>query len=459
MNLLDLMTGPWAILPEQLLELQGIYATHLRGDKIDIAAIEARLGRTLAAEQQQYQLGDGGVAVLRASGVMAPKANLFMQVSGGISTQMLTKQFDSMAADPRVRAVVFAPDSPGGNVLGVPAAGKALANLASLKPTVTVVEGCMASAMYWVGSASNAVFIDGETDVVGSLGVVQRLSWEPATPNSMELVRGKYKRSSVNGKGPSAEFLAQAEANLDYLYSILVDAVALHRGTTSDLVLEHMADGRVFTGQQAINAGLVDGVSTVDAMVEQLATKPATFASRRKAVFALGGLSPVSASAGAAPTDDITNHEKGNDMPQAVNTQVSRESLESDHAALFAALRTEFFTAGETAGRAAELARVNAVLAEGEGLKGHEALVMRLALDGKTTGPEAAQAILAADRSTLAAAARAHSADAPTAAPAAPAQADTVEPTKAEQVEQAKAYAAKHGVSFVSALKQLAFQA
>ena len=281
MKMLELMTGPWAILPETLLELQSIYATHLKGDKIDIASVEARLGRPLAAEQQRYELREGGVAVLTAEGVMAPKANLFMQVSGGISTQMLAKQFDSMAADARVRSVVFAPDSPGGNVLGVPAASKALSNLAALKPTVTVVEGVMASAMYWVGSASNAVFIEGETDMVGSLGVLRRLSWDPASPTSMDLVRGKYKRVSVNGKPPSAEFLAHAEAQLDYLYSILVDTVAQHRGTTSQRVLDRMADGRVFIGQQAIDAGLVDGISTVEAMVEQLAINPTRFSRRR----------------------------------------------------------------------------------------------------------------------------------------------------------------------------------
>jgi ClpP class serine protease len=460
MKLLELMTGPWAILPETLLELQSIYATHLKGEKIDVAAVEARLGRPLASEQQRYELREGGVAVLTAGGVMAPKANLFMQVSGGISTQMLAKQFDSMAADARVRSVVFAPDSPGGNVLGVPAAAKALANLASLKPTVTVVEGVMASAMYWVGSAANQLYIEGETDMVGSLGVVQRVSWEPADPNSMTLVRGKYKRASINGQPPSAEYLAQAEQQLDYLYSLLVDGVAQHRGTTSELVLEHMADGRVFIGQQAIDAGLVDGVSTVDAMVEKLATNPAPYAARRKAVFALGAVQPTSASAsaGAAPTtSDITPTDKGNVMPEADKTPVSRESLERDHAALFAALRSEFMAAGA----AAETARVKAVLAEGEGLKGHQALVMRLALDGKTTGAEAAQAILAADRAALAAAAKAHQDEAPAAAPAAAAPKE--EPaggkTRQQLADEARAYAAEHKVDFVAACKALGINA
>ena len=292
MKLHDLVSGHWAIQPESLVEMQSIYSTHLRGEKIDIAAIEARLGRQLASEQQTYTMREGGVAVLTASGVMAPKVNLMTQISGGVSTQMLGRQFDSMAADPRVKAVVFVPDSPGGSVLGIPTTAKALANLASLKPTVTVVEGVMASAMYWVGSAANAIYIDGETDLVGSLGVIQRVSWDTPSATQMNLVRGKYKRPSTDGKGPSAEYLAQANAQLDYLYSLLVDTVAQHRGTTSELVLERMADGRVFVGEQAIEAGLVDGVSTVEAMVEQMATDPGLYAKRRRSEWTRAATGP-----------------------------------------------------------------------------------------------------------------------------------------------------------------------
>lgn len=453
MKLLDLMTAPWAILPETLAELQQIYATHLRGDKIDLQAVEARLGRPLANDQQRYELRDGGVAVLAPQGVMAPKANLFMQVSGGISTQMLTQQLESMRADPRVKSVVFAPDSPGGNVLGIPAAGKALAALAAEKPTVTVVEGVMASAMYWVGSAANQIHISGETDHVGSIGVVQRLSWDPVNPTSMELVRGKYKRLSVNGAPPSADVVAYHEAQMDYLYTLFVDTVAAHRGVSSEQVLERMADGRVFIGQQAIDAGLVDGVSTVDAMVEQLATNPAAFARRRKAVVALGGLPTQSASAGAAPKDD--QPEKGPVMPPADNTPVSRESLERDHPSLFATLRTEFMAAGA----AAELSRVKAVLAEGEGLSAHAKLVMGLALDGKTTGPEAAQAILGAERATLSKARADLAADAPAAAPSSAAPEDKPAKTRDQLAAEAAAYAAQHNVDFLAACKALGIEA
>src|SRR5690606_2867582 len=120
MKLTELLTGPWAIQPESLREIQEIYVTHLKGDKIDIAAVEARLGRPLANEQQRYTVRDGGVAVLPIEGVIAPKANLFMQVSGGTSAQMLVQQINSLAADSRVKSVIPLIDSPGGSVFGIP---------------------------------------------------------------------------------------------------------------------------------------------------------------------------------------------------------------------------------------------------------------------------------------------------------------------------------------------------
>jgi ClpP class serine protease len=312
--LADLLIAPWAIEPQRLLELQSLYAAHVRGEVPDIAAIEARLGRPLASEQQTYTVNAAGVARLEVHGVMAPKANLFMQISGGVSTQMFTQQLLSMRADGRVKSVMLEWDSPGGNVQGIPAAAAAMRGLAAEKPTVSLVRGVMASAAYWVGSAANAIYIEGQTDVLGSLGVYQRISWDQPAPNTLDLVRGRYKRASLNGQPPSAEFLAGAEQQLDYLYSVLIDAVAEHRGVDAETVERDMADGRLFTGRLAIDAGLADGMRTADELMDQLATEPSAF-SRRRRVVATGAAKPPRAEAGPLTTT------KGADMtPQDLHT-------------------------------------------------------------------------------------------------------------------------------------------
>lgn len=465
MKLLDILTSAWAIQPDKLQEIQAIYAAHFRGEKIDIEAIEARLNRPLANEQQEYELREGGVAVLAIDGVIAPKANLFTRVSGGASAQLMTKQIESAIADPRVRSMVLAIDSPGGSVFGTPELAAAIHELSAKKPIVAVSEGTLASAAYWFGSAANAVFVSGPTVQVGSIGVVATHDYSPRAPGAIttEITAGRYKRMASGTAPLTEEGKAYMQAQVDHLYSVFVDAVATHRGVTADEVLEHMADGRVFIGQQAIDAGLVDGVSTVDATVEKLASNPSQFAKRSKAVFALGGLSVAGAvdapvhtpsqtviSAGDAPNHNHT--EKEISMPDPT---ISRESLERDHTALFAQLRSDFMTAGATA----ERERILGI--EAHAMPGHEALIAALKADGKTNPDQAAAQVLAAEKGKLKATAAALAADAPApvpaaneAAPAAKPQANDIATRASAIVAEAKA--AGRDISYAVAAGQAA---
>lgn len=452
MTLRDLIMGAWAIEPGMLREIQSIYAVHMRGEKIDLPAIEARLGRPLAHEQQDYSVEPGGIAVLRLSGVMAPKANLFLRVSGGISTQLASQQIESAVADARVRGIVLAIDTPGGNVVGVPEFADTIRWAADQKPLVVHTDNQLCSAGYWSGSAANAIYISGPVVSVGSIGVVVDRAYDPqARERTESIAAGRYKRLAKPNEPLSDEARAVVQADVDYVYTLFVDAVAQHRGVTPEQVLERMADGRVFRGQQAIDAGLVDGVSTLDALVQSMAEDPARYATRRKAVFAEAA--PPSPSAGAAPKDTTSTREMENPMPEETKAPLTRASFEQEHAALFALVRAEFTQLGATQ----ERDRIQAVLAVGDGLPGHEKLLATLAYDGKTTAAEASQAVLAAEKQARAAALAAHQQDAPPPAKPGAAPADQPDEDKAQQVAKAQAYAKEKGIDFVAALKELGF--
>lgn len=129
-------------------------------------------------------------------------------------------------------------------------------------------------------------------------------------------------------------------------------------------------------------------------------------------------------------------------------------------AAKFAAENPEAAGLLRAEGAAGELARVNAVRAQA--IPGHEALVEKLAADGKTTGPEAAMAVLAAERGARQAQAQARADDAPppvnvvSEPPAAPAaklgNADLINNPEALD-KAAQAYmAANKGVSYQAAV-------
>lgn len=467
MNLLDLVTGAWAMQPENLAELQAVYATHMRGEKIDVAAIEARLGRPLANEQQIYEVMPGGVSVLRMSGILSPKANLLMQVSGGVSTQMMIKQLESATADSRVNATVLSMDTPGGSVLGIPESAAAIKLLSAIKPIIVHSDGVLASAGYWLASAANAIYLSGSTAMAGSIGVVINRTYDPTVTSKEEhIVAGRYKRLSVANEPLSKESRAIHQADVDYVYSLFIDDVAAYRGTTAQLVLDNMADGRVFRGQQAINAGLVDGMLTLDALVEQIVANPTQFSTRRKSVFAG---KPHSKPAGAqASTTPVAQAAIQKTEPvlltPVINSKGSTmdmKELKEQHPALAAQIESETAAAcaasaslSKELGAVQERARIEGVRATA--LPGHEKLVETLAFDGKTTPAEAALAVNAAHRASLAAAASAHEKDAPKALPHAAAPSDVAK-TRDEMATEASAYAEKHSVSVVDACKALGF--
>lgn len=420
MKLIELLQSPWAIVPASLREIQEIYATHLKGDKIDLEGVEARLGRPLNNQPaNSYTLREGGVALISVEGVIAPKANLFTDISGGTSSQILVKQLQTAAADSRVKSVLQVIDSPGGSVMGTPEWGAAVKAVGAVKPIVSVSDGVMHSAAYWGGSAANAVYLTGAMGQAGSIGVYARMGLSQPDPTSIEFVRGNYKRGGINGERPSAEYMARYESQLDYMYSLFVDTVAVNRDASPDDVLTHMADGRTFIGQQAVDAGLVDGIQTIDALVEAMATDPAQFANRRKAVFALGAIPPASAQAGAPVVPQQAEPVLLAKKPPATSikgpTTMDRATLQTQHPELFAALQSEFTAAGATAERQ-RAAEVRAAL-----LPGHEALIERLAADGTTTGAQAALAIVAAEQQQQAAHRQAQANGAPSPVPQVPA--------------------------------------
>lgn len=475
MTLIDILTNPWAIVPERLLELQAIYATHLRGDKIDIAAIEARLGRPLANDQKAYVLQDGtGVAVLEISGVISPKANMFTRISGGAAASLLQQQVQSMTGDPKVKCAIIDCDTPGGNVLGIPALATAIRALAEAKPTVAVCTGMMASAGYWLGSAANAVYISGGTDFLGSIGVVATHAYDPrsADVQTTEITAGKYKRMASERTPLTAEGRDYLQGQVDELYRVFVNAVADNRGVSAEDVLAKMADGRVFIGQQAIDAGLADGVSTVDAMVEAMATNPGKFAQRRRATFAMPAQTSLTAAAGDAAADvvaaaaaPVVSLAAGPVSPTAPNPSGATSMTPQEQATAFAAENPAAAALLRAEGNAAERTRIQAVRAQS--MPGHDKLVEQLAFDGTTTGPEAAVQVLAAERGRVAAIATARAADAPAPVRQVAADADApkgaavtshagfaVDAGSAQLDAKAKAHIAAHpGTDYISAVR------
>lgn len=381
----DILSAPWAILPDRLEQIHAIYESRVKGEQPDIEAIEARLGRPLSNERQREYEVRNGAALIPLRGVLGRRMNLMSNMSGGTSTELFARDVQAAVADPEVQSIVLLVDSPGGTVAGTQSAAAVVMAARGKKPIAAMVEGTMASAAYWIGSAADVVVLDSTTAQVGSIGVVAThtdisKAEEASGVKTTEIVAGAYKRIASQHGPLSEEGRKAIQDQVDYLYAQFVQDVATQRGVSEDKVLSDMADGRVFIGQQAIDAGLADGVNTLEGVITLLNERVQ--------------------SRSILPTASSFM------TPQELAAEWAAENPEAA-----AVLRAE--------GAAAETQRVNDVRAQL--VPGHEALIEQFAADGQTTGDEAARAIVKAERDIRATQAEQRAADGVEALPDAPA--------------------------------------
>ena len=393
MNLSDIVNGPWAITPAMHQTVQEIYARHLRGEAADLAKIAADLGRPLANERKPYQVVDG-VAVLPMIGVMAKRANMFIRISGGVSTEIFANELKQALSDPNVAAIVINGDTPGGTVDGTPELAAKIFAAREIKPVITWSDGVLASAGIWVGSAASKVYISSDVVTVGSIGVVATHTDFSAADAAegrkvTEITAGKYKRIASSHAPLSESGRAAIQEQVDDIYSVFVDQVAAQRGMTVDDVLARAADGRVFLGKKAIAAGLVDGIMTFEEVLSE---------ARR---MAAGGIK-INPRQGRAKGAKMDAKELAVAHPEAVGqirvetekmvlAGLTAEAVSNSCPAVAAALRE--------AGAKAERERIASVRAQA--MPGHEALIAQMEMDGKSTGADAAMAIIGAEKEML----------------------------------------------------------
>lgn len=351
---------PWAIEPVML---DTIRAIALRENE-PIEALEAKIGRPLQNARAASLRGD--VAIVPVTGPIFRYANLMTEFCGATSLAMLAKDFTAALEDPQVSAIVLEINSPGGQVTGV--AEFAAMVRAAGKPVTAYVDGTAASAAYWIAAAANEVVMS-KNGMAGNVGAVLGLDARK-DPNKVEMVSSQSPNKRPDVATDAGR--AQLQQMLDAHAQVFINDVAEFRGMTPEAVVQDWNGGAVFIGADAVGVGMADRVATLE-----------------EVIAGLSGSTRKGASMSAT-----------NGQPAAAQPAITREFLAEHHADLVAAIREEGLVAGRAEGALAERERIQAV--EAQTLVGHEALIASLKFDGKTTGPEAAVAVLNAEREVAA---------------------------------------------------------
>lgn len=258
---------PWLMLPAAL---------------DNLLAISDRLGDPMALEAKRAERLDNtrrvtmrnGVAVVPVVGPIFRYANLFTEISGATSTQVLATDIQQALDDPKVKAIVLNIDSPGGVASGINELAELIYAGRDRKRIVSYIGGTGASAGYWIASAASEIVID-EASLAGSIGVVV----EAVVEGENATGRKRYQIVSRNApnKRPdlaTEEGRAKIGETIDALGEVFVGKVARNLGVAAEKVPEMGDHGGLRVGADAVKHGLAHRVGSLEALITELA-KPA----------------------------------------------------------------------------------------------------------------------------------------------------------------------------------------
>ena len=195
-------------------------------------------------------------------------------VVGGLSTSALIRKARD---DDRIKAIVLRVNSPGGSVFGSELVRRELELArAAGKPVVVSMGDLAASGGYWISTSADEVIADAGT-VTGSIGVFGLL---PTADKALD-------KLGVHADGVTTTWLGGArdmrrpldprfgdlvQSSIDHIYADFTAKVAQARKTTPEKI-DAVAQGRVWTGAQALERGLVDRLGSYGDALDSAATR------------------------------------------------------------------------------------------------------------------------------------------------------------------------------------------
>ena len=209
------------------------------------------------------------VAVITLEGIITSQGDLYSQ---NITPEQVSNLLAMAEADPFVEAIVVRIDSPGG---GVVASDEIYQMLQETDMPLVVSMGSMAaSGGYYIACAADHVVAHPDT-LTGSIGVIIEF---PSIEGLLDkvgvevvvLTAGEVKDMGSLYRETTDEELEIWEQIIDEAYEGFVAVVAEGRELPLEQVRE-LADGRVYTGRQALAEGLVDGLGTLDDAIREAA--------------------------------------------------------------------------------------------------------------------------------------------------------------------------------------------
>jgi protease-4 len=252
-------------------------------DKLKFAGVQDML----SVPDGKKKISKDKIAVLYAEGEIAADAVSDFYSSGIITAKECVKELNALKDDKTVKAVVFRVNSPGGSGYASEQIWHAVKELRAEKPVVVSMGDYAASGGYYISCCANKI-VSEPTTLTGSIGVFGIF------PNAEQLAKrmgatfdgvSTNKHSNLMGDVLSIPLLgvglmparplnsdesAMLQSYVQRFYDVFLSRVAEGRGKTKEAI-DAIGQGRVWTGNQALQLGLVDLLGGVDVAIQTAA--------------------------------------------------------------------------------------------------------------------------------------------------------------------------------------------
>jgi signal peptide peptidase SppA len=389
--------GLWAVRADDLV-VSAVSVLEMRGAGLSFGGVElasrptgdegqplARRGSRLAGSGYASQLGK--TAIVPVLGPLMCRQSLSF-----FSYDEIRRDISLALADDGIEQIVLDVDSPGGMVAGCDDLAQFISEASSAKPIYAHTTGMMASAAYWIGSATSAVVASRSANI-GSVGALIRyMDIEGIfTKLGARVVESVAKQSPSKVLDPeSDDGKAELQAIVDGAGQMFVEAVAANRSVSVDEVMDKFGQGRVFKADDALARGMIDRLQGFDKFLAEVADRQVDDNERPDAA--------------AAPYlqegSGMTNKQKAAlgvaalalaDASVTLTAGMVRSEF-PEIAAELAACGSDDIAKAEAAAATAERERITGILAHS--MPGAESLIADMVADGSTTPDQAAAKVL-----------------------------------------------------------------
>ena len=252
-------------------------------DKLRFASVK----NMLSVPETSKKANKEKIAVLYAEGDIVGDYESGFIPSSDITAKEYVKELNKLKDDKNVKAVVFRVNSPGGSAYASEQIWHAVEELKAVKPVVVSMGTYAASGGYYISCGANKI-ISEPTTLTGSIGIFGLI------PNGAQLAKrmgATYDGVSTNqfsdfgsevlsipllgvGLLPARPFTneegAKIQAHVERGYDLFLTRCAEGRGKTKEEI-DAIGQGRVWTGNQALELGLVDALGGVDLAIKTAA--------------------------------------------------------------------------------------------------------------------------------------------------------------------------------------------